>query len=110
MSANGSVEIAADAVLSSGLISSPIGAETVAVLFSSAPDGYWPPARSSGSVALTSIVTGAWVGVMVPRLHVVPVQVPCDGVIDWTVRAGSMASVSWTLAALAMPLLVTVMR
>ena len=39
MSANGSVEIAADALLSSGLISLPTGADTVAVLFSSAPDG-----------------------------------------------------------------------
>ena len=39
MSANGSVEIAADALLSSGLVSVPIGADTVAVLFSSSPDG-----------------------------------------------------------------------
>ena len=39
MSANGSVEIAADALLSSGLISMPTGADTVAVLFSSVSDG-----------------------------------------------------------------------
>ena len=39
MSANGSVEIAAEALLSSGLISVPTGADTVAVLSSSAADG-----------------------------------------------------------------------
>ena len=39
MSAIGSVEIAADALLSSGLISVPIGADTVATLSSSAADG-----------------------------------------------------------------------
>ena len=39
MSAYGSVEISAEALLSSGLISVPTGADTVAVLPSSAPDG-----------------------------------------------------------------------
>ena len=44
------------------------------------------------------------------RLHVVPEHEPWDGVIDCTVRTASGVSVSWTLAASAMPLLVTVMR
>ncbi len=39
VSAHGTVEIVADALLSSGLISVPTGADTVAVLFSSALDG-----------------------------------------------------------------------
>ncbi len=40
VSAHGTVEIAADALLSSGLISVPTGADTVAVLFSSLLLGY----------------------------------------------------------------------
>ena len=39
VSAHGTVEIAADALLSSGFSSMPTGAETVAVLFSSVLDG-----------------------------------------------------------------------
>jgi hypothetical protein len=39
VSAHGTVEIAADALLSFGLISVPTGADTVAVLFNSAADG-----------------------------------------------------------------------
>jgi hypothetical protein len=39
MSAYGSVEISADALLSSGSISVPTGADTVAVLVKSAPEG-----------------------------------------------------------------------
>ena len=88
----------------------PTGADTVAVLFSSAPEGTGHPVRLSGSTACTSIVTGACVGVIVPRLQTVPVHEPCEGVIDSTVRAGSNVSVSSTLAASATPLLLTVMR
>ena len=45
VSAHGTVEIAADALLSSGLISVPTGADTVAVLFSSLLLGYRPWVR-----------------------------------------------------------------
>ena len=59
MSANGSVETEADAVLSSGFCSTPTGADTVAVLSSSVLDGYAPLTRSGGRTTWTSIVTGA---------------------------------------------------
>ena len=61
-------------------------------------------------MASTSIVTGAWPLVIVPRLQVVPEHEPCEGVIDWMVRAASKVSASCTFAASAMPLLLTWMR
>src|SRR5262245_20827760 len=95
---HGSVGTEAVALLSSGLISVPIGAETVAVLSRRRPsDGY--RAASSRRNTATSMVTGAWIVVIVPRLHVVPEHDPCEGVIDAILISGSSNSLSWTFAA-----------